>query len=70
LGNTPERLFDDTESEDEIWQKFNLLESTVRWLEQAGYLWTSGISGSTANEAVLTPKALEVLKAVPFERVQ
>jgi hypothetical protein len=70
LAHVPESLFDDTDNKAEIWQKFNLFESTVRWLEQAGYLWTNGIAGSTANEVVLTPKALEVLKAAPFENKQ
>ena len=62
----PDSLFDDPDTREQIWEKFNIFEATVRWLEQAGYLWTSGITGSTATEVVLTPKALEVMKAAPF----
>jgi hypothetical protein len=70
FDEVPESLFEDTDTREKIWEKFKIFEATVVWLEQAGYLWTSGITGSTATEVVLTPKALEVMKAAPFKNKQ
>jgi hypothetical protein len=41
-----------------------LLSETIRWLDQAGYIWTGLINKWEANEVVLSPKGLEVLKVV------
>ncbi|MBN6729446.1 hypothetical protein [Burkholderia multivorans] len=40
--------------------------STVRWLGRAGYIEYSGeLDSGTFGDVVLTPKALEILKATP-----
>ncbi len=61
----PEELFDDTDEITDVLQKHVVFGESVRWLEKAGYVWIGGISSQEAVEVVLTPKALELLKAVP-----
>lgn len=51
---------------DSAWEKPAFAEATVRWLDQAGYIWLK--KAPTMNgkpTAVLSPKGLEALKAVP-----
>lgn len=51
---------------DSAWEKPDFAEATVRWLDQAGYIWLKKASTMHGNPtAVLSPKGLEALKAVP-----
>ena len=46
-------------------QNIVVLESTVKWLKNSGYIWFGMIGDAKVDGAVLSPKGLEVLKVVP-----
>lgn len=51
---------------DSAWEKPGFAEATVRWLDQAGYIWFKKAPTMHGKPtAVLSPKGLEALKAVP-----
>lgn len=58
----PMELFDDTDSTWQVTHKFDVYESTIRWLRDAGYVWASDVDGRKTRDVVLTPKGLEILK--------
>lgn len=48
------------------WENPSFAEATVRWLDQAGYIWLKKAPTMHGKPtAVLSPKGLEALKAVP-----
>lgn len=67
----PEQFLNDTIELDDFEGSFNFMEyfeSTVRWLETAGYIWvTQDLSddGGAEFDVVLSEKGLETLRSVP-----
>ncbi|KMT53562.1 hypothetical protein [Pseudomonas fildesensis] len=60
-----EHIFDNPHAQDPVRrQEINMFYATVRWLSDAGYLTYRESSGAI-EDAVLTAKGLEVLKATP-----
>ncbi|AMF97726.1 hypothetical protein AL538_08335 [Vibrio harveyi] len=57
---------DDAEAvSDFIYVSTEMADSTVNWLQQAGYLWVEGQSDYSFYGVTLTPKALELMNMVP-----
>lgn len=65
--NLPEALFSDIHDEDfeGAFERLVVFERTGSWLVRAGYIWAEQIAEQTISEAVLSPKGLEILKAMP-----
>ncbi len=62
FSNVPLEIFDEEESEEEVFDKFFIYEHTVNWLVGAGYVNASVVNNQTAFGLVLSAKGLEVLK--------
>ena len=71
LRINPEQFLDQTIGKDDEEGSFDFMEyfdSTVKWLETAGYIWvTQDLSddGGAEFEVVLSEKGLETLRRVP-----
>lgn len=67
LDSLPEGIFDDIPEEDfkGAFDRIMVFEKTGNWLVEAGYIWAEQVTESTIFGAILSPKGLEVLKAMP-----
>jgi len=65
--NLPEALFDDISDEDfgGVLERSVVFQRTGEWLVEAGYIWAEKVTDETISGAVLSPKGLEILKAMP-----
>ena len=63
----PAEIFDDIDEDDfdGAFERLVVFQKTAQWLVQAGYIWAEDVRDSGLHSAVLAPKGLEVLKAVP-----
>lgn len=66
-SSLPKGIFDDVSEEDfdGAFERLMVFQKTADWLVQAGYIWAEEVSQSTVNGAILSPKGLEMLKAMP-----
>ena len=66
-SSLPEGIFDDISEEDfdGAFERLVVFKATVKWLVEAGYIWAGDVGESTIHDAILSPKGLEVLKAIP-----
>lgn len=55
-------IFDESDSEVDAVNKFEIYQATIMWLISADYLIADSISYDAAHEVVLSPKGLEILK--------
>lgn len=46
-------------------EEYGIARESVNWLTQAGYLWCHQQSNTSFHQVTLSPKALEILNAVP-----
>lgn len=67
LDSLPEGIFNDISEEDYngAFERLVTFQQTAKWLVEAGYIWAESVAESTVHGAVLSPKGLEVLKAMP-----
>jgi hypothetical protein len=63
----PEGFFDDLEEDDfdGAFERLMVFEASAKWLVEADYIWAEQVRESTLHGAILSPKGLEVLKAMP-----
>jgi hypothetical protein len=66
-SSLPEGIFSDISEEDfdGAFERLMVFEKTGKWLVEAGYIWAKQSTDSTIHGAILSPKGLEVLKAMP-----
>lgn len=57
--------YHDDEIEDSYFELVKLSKSTVKWLDEAGYLWIKHELNSEYHDVTLTPKAFELLNMMP-----
>lgn len=57
--------YHEDEIEDSYLELVKLSKSTVKWLEEAGYLWIKHEFNSEYHDVTLTPKAFELLNMMP-----
>ena len=71
LRVTPEQFLDEAIDKEDYEGSFNFMEyfeSTVKWLETAGYIWVTqdlSTDGVAEFDVVLSEKGLETLRRVP-----
>ncbi|WP_404366786.1 hypothetical protein [Marinobacter sp.] len=71
LRVTPEQFLDEIVDKEDYEGSFNFMEyfeSTVKWLETAGYIWVAqdlSDDGGPEFDVVLSEKGLETLRRVP-----
>ena len=58
-------LFKDDDEAIDHEQNLDVVENTILWLKNSGYIWYDTTSEMQVYGAVLSPKGLEVLKVVP-----
>lgn len=61
-SDVPEELFEEEDSSAIVAEKFIVYDATIRWLKNADFIWTGYVDGMSAEDVVLTPKGLEILK--------
>jgi hypothetical protein len=66
-SSLPEGVFEDIEEDDHVgaFKRLMVFEKTAKWLVEADYIWAEEVIESGLNGAILSPKGLEVLKAMP-----
>jgi hypothetical protein len=66
-SSLPKGIFDDIEEDDYdgAFERLMVFEKTAKWLVEADYIWVEEVGKSSINGAILSPKGLEVLKAMP-----
>lgn len=60
--DTDLRIFDDSDTHADAFDKFVIYEKTIIWLISAGYIAAESVTYDAAHGVVLSPKGLEVLK--------
>ncbi|ENM5835575.1 hypothetical protein NTH44_003689, partial [Vibrio metoecus] len=58
-------FYPESELEDTFFPLVTLCKSTVKWLDDAGYLWIKHEVGMDYHGVTLTPKAFELLNIMP-----
>lgn len=53
------------ENDDIVQKETDIVFESIRWLNDAGYLWTQGSDDLHYYQVTLTPKAFEILNLVP-----
>lgn len=58
-------LFKDDDEPIDHEQNLDVVENTILWLKNSGYIWYDTTSEMQVYAAVLSPKGLEILKVIP-----
>ncbi len=66
----PASVFDDVKEDDyyDAFERSMVFEKTAQWLVEAGYIWAEEVREQKIQGAILSPKGLEVLKAISNKR--
>ncbi|EGQ9235545.1 TPA: hypothetical protein ACPJ0K_004707 [Vibrio alginolyticus] len=65
IANKVSEYYDEEELEEIYFDLVKLSKSTVKWLEEAGYLWIEHELNTEYHDVTLTPKAFELLNMMP-----